>query len=127
MNVDNVYIADVYIVRSVDYDYDKEIDDDLDDELEEDTYKLCDVEVAFSKKALVKHTVINTFVDVSTGRDYRYGTTSNSGYRVGDMIIDGLVPYTDQINVENHHMSKRRVLEKYNEYARNSKTESREE
>ena len=119
MNVDNVYIADVYIVRSV--------DDDLDDELEEDTYKLCDVEVAFLKKALVKHTAINTFVDLSTGRDYRYGTTSNSGYRVGDMIIDELVPYTDQINVENHHMSKRRVLEKYNEYARNTKTESREE
>ena len=103
MNVDNVYIADVYMIDEktlIDIDWFSSIH----------KYRYC-----FVKKTLViPHG--NKFIDLSTRKKYQYHLQEGQEYDVGEMIVDKLVPYVREVPVEKQHMSRKRVLKKYNEY-----------
>lgn len=115
MNVDNVYIADIYMIERY--------------EITNATWFVSDYKYIyrFFKKALVTPTFGNKFIDLSTGKKYRYGIQDGNLYDVGEMIIDELVPYVREVPVEKQHMSRKRVLKRYNEYIERANTESREE
>ena len=115
MNIDNVYIADVYMIERY--------------EITNATWFVSDYKYIyrFLKKALVTPTFGNKFIDLSTGKKYRYGIQDGNLYDVGEMIIDELEPYVREVPVEKQHMSRKRVLKRYNEYIERANTESREE
>lgn len=114
MNVDNVYIADIYMI-------DEKTLIDIDWFSSTYKYRYC-----FFKKALVISRG-NKFIDLSTRKKYRYHMQEDQEYDVGEMIVDKLVPYVREVSVEKQHMSRKRVLKRYNEYIERANTESREE
>ena len=115
MYVDNVYIADIYMIERKKLIYIDWVSS---------TYKY---ECRFLKKALVTTTSDNMFIDLSTRKKYRYHLQENEKYDVGEMIINKVVPYVEQVPVEKQHMSRKRVLKKYDEYMGRTNTKSREE
>ena len=115
MDVDNVYIADIYMIERKKLIYIDWVSS---------TYKY---ECRFLKKALVTTTSDNMFIDLSTRKKYRYHLQENEKYDVGEMIVNKVVPYVREVPVEKQHMSRKRVLKKYDEYMGRTNTKSREE
>ena len=109
MNVNRLYLAEIYVYSSYEYDYER--------------YTLFynikfynkKAHSEFCKDAVVYRNRNNEYIDIKTGEKYKTALDYDS--KIGDMFIsfkNGLIPINEleEINFERKNMSKRKILKK---------------
>ena len=113
MNINNVYIAKIYVKKNENEkaDYGKGV-------------ILTYGEGVFIKDALVYEDIESynpRYIDLETGKEYVRFDVCDA--HMGELYINlqaGLIPYTDLIENNKKNMSKRKILKKYNDYVENT-------
>ena len=104
VDINKVYIAEIWVVKNI-YSV-------------SGMRSVYDFEVQFVKTAIVElinkkdYPGSNIYVNLLTGEKYYYDAAKCC---TGDFFINKLTPYTNVISVEKYKMSKKKVLQKYNE------------
>jgi len=115
MNIDNVYICDIYRLDKINYNcFDGTASFDGNYSL--DKYLGTKRYVSYVKKALVYYSIYKGgFIDLETGQWYRLGYPSN----LGELFVDvhkGKINGHTLMGKDKRYISKKKILKRYNEY-----------
>lgn len=120
MNIDNVYLCDIYRLDDISYN-DINVKVDLSNGFNLDNFLRIKREVSFVKKALVYFSVMQGgFIDLETKEWYRFGYPSAKGELFVDVHKDKVYGKT-LMDSKRKHFTKKKILKKYAEYKTNDK------
>lgn len=121
MNIDKVYICDIYRMDKINYNC---LDfSSFDGNYNLDKFLRIKRNVTYVKTSLVYFSIIQGgFIDLETGQWYRLGYPSIVGELFVDVHKNKVNGYT-LMGTDRKHYSKRKILKRYNEYNYGDKRE----
>jgi len=122
MNIDKVYICDIYRLNKITYNcFNSNVSFDGNYSL--DKFLKTKRDVSYVKKALVYYSIYKGgFIDLETGVWYRFGYPSTPGELFVDVHKSKINGHT-LMGIDRRHISKKKILKRYNEYKCGDKRE----
>ena len=115
MNIDKVYICDIYRLDKIIYNC-MDTDYDLSQGFDLDKFLRIKRKTSYVKKALVYYSINKGgFIDMETGHWYRLGYPSTNGQLFVD-VHKSKIYGKELMGTNKKHYSKKKILKKYYEY-----------